>query len=147
MDEVLDAFEAATSLEDAATQQACSAASASDSLQSPSPPPGVENDVDIKHAPCASAAAAARLRHRIEHVQHVSGPAVAARFAALGVTAVPNPLHLLSDRHMVAARLGEERAGPECSFPFASLRGASANMAFSSDWCAGLLPFVTFVFF
>lgn len=74
------------------------------------------------------------LRHRIEHVQHISGADAAARLAGSGVYAVPNPLHLLSDCHMLLQRLGEERAGAGKAFAYQTMLQSGTSMAFGSDW-------------
>lgn len=62
------------------------------------------------HAP-GNATATPRPAHRIEHAQHISGPRTAARMAAAGVTATPNPMHLPADAPLLVSRLGAERAG------------------------------------
>jgi predicted amidohydrolase YtcJ len=90
-------------------------------------------------AAAAAAAGAQRsglnpLRHRIEHAQHISGPGAAQRLASSGVYAVPNPLHLLSDRHMMLARLGQERAAAGRAFAYRAMLEAGAPLAFGSDW-------------
>lgn len=73
-------------------------------------------------------------RHRIEHVQHISSPVVAHRFAKLGVLAVANPLHFLSDRLVMQDRLGTNRSSPQRSFAFGAMQNASVELSFASDW-------------
>jgi predicted amidohydrolase YtcJ len=75
-----------------------------------------------------------RAPHRIEHVQHISGPAAAARMAAAGVAVTPNPLHLLADVGVLQARLGAERAGAGRAYAFRTLVEAGVTAAFASDW-------------
>lgn len=66
----------------------------------------------------------AERRHRIEHVQHLSGPAAAAALAESGALAVVNPLHLLDDRDILLQRLGAERAGPGRALAYRTLQQA-----------------------
>ncbi|EFJ44615.1 hypothetical protein VOLCADRAFT_94988 [Volvox carteri f. nagariensis] len=74
-----------------------------------------------------------RLRLRIEHVQHLSGTSNTSSTLALsGLTAVPNPLHLLTDAPMLFPRLGRQRAAQ--AFALASLRRAGLRPALASDW-------------
>lgn len=80
------------------------------------------------------AAGSAQPPLRIEHAQHISGPAAAARMAQLGVAATPNPLHLLADAPLLERRLGSERAGPGCSYALRELLDAGVTAAFASDW-------------
>jgi hypothetical protein len=75
-----------------------------------------------------------RRAHRLEHVQHLSGPETARRLAAAGVAVTPNPLHLAADRAIAAARLGTERAGPGRTFAFKTLLQAGVTSGFGSDW-------------
>jgi predicted amidohydrolase YtcJ len=75
-----------------------------------------------------------RAPHRVEHAQHISGPAAASRMAAAGVAATPNPLHLLADVGVLQARLGAERAGAGRAYAFRTLLGAGVTAAFASDW-------------
>ena len=72
--------------------------------------------------------------HRIEHAQHISGPAAAARLAAAGVAVTPNPLHLLADAGILEARLGRERAGAGRTYALGTLLRASVTAALASDW-------------
>lgn len=72
--------------------------------------------------------------HRIEHAQHLSGPAAARRMAEAGVAVTPNPLHLLADRSILEARLGAARAGAGHTYAFGTLRQAGVTAAFGSDW-------------
>jgi predicted amidohydrolase YtcJ len=69
-------------------------------------------------------------RHRIEHAQIVR-PEDVARFAALGVVASVQPVHLSSD--MLIAR---ERLGARCasSYPWRAFRDAGVTLAFGSDF-------------
>ena len=75
-----------------------------------------------------------RAPHRIEHAQHISGPAAAERMAAAGVAATPNPLHLPADAGVLEARLGAERAGAGRTYAFRTLLEAGVTAAFASDW-------------
>jgi predicted amidohydrolase YtcJ len=75
-----------------------------------------------------------RAPHRIEHAQHISGAAAAARMAAAGVAVTPNPLHLLADVGVLEARLGAQRAGEGRTYAFRTLVEAGVTAAFASDW-------------
>lgn len=57
-------------------------------------------------------------RHRIEHVQHVSGSDAMLAFSQLQTVAVVNPLHLLSDMHIMTDRLGRQRGSAEHAFAY-----------------------------
>ena len=81
-----------------------------------------------------SSSSSSRLQHRIEHVQHISSPAAAARMAAAGLSGVPNPQHLLSDWPMLLPKLGFNRSGPDRAFAFKSLWGAGVVLGYASDW-------------
>lgn len=59
----------------------------------------------------------ARRKHRVEHVQHLSGPSALEALREAGVVAVTNPLHLLSDLDIIEAKLGQDRAKPGLAFP------------------------------
>ena len=60
-------------------------------------------------------------RHRVEHVQHLSGPDTMEVLREAGVVAVTNPLHLMSDLNIIEARLGKGRAKPDLAFPSKAL--------------------------
>lgn len=77
----------------------------------------------------ASAAAAAGLRLRVEHAQHLM-PADVARFASLGVIASHQPTHWSSDIPLVARLLGDRDLA---SYAWSALRDAGAVVAFGSD--------------
>lgn len=81
-----------------------------------------------------TAAQQAEHQHRIEHVQHISSAATAAKMASLGLSGVPNPQHLLTDRYMLVSKLGVERAGPERAFAYKTLSDAGVSLGFGSDW-------------
>jgi predicted amidohydrolase YtcJ len=74
------------------------------------------------------------VRHRVEHVQHISSSVTAAKLAVLGLHAVPNPQHLISDRAMLVRKLGHERAGPGRSHAYRTLATMGVSMGFASDW-------------
>eukprot|EP00879_Flechtneria_rotunda_P010028 GHRR01010484.1.p1 GENE.GHRR01010484.1~~GHRR01010484.1.p1 ORF type:complete len:723 (+),score=236.85 GHRR01010484.1:581-2749(+) len=74
------------------------------------------------------------INHRIEHVQHISNASAAARLASLGLIAVPNPQHLLTDKFMLLTKLGASRAGAGKAFAFKTLQDSKVVMGFSSDW-------------
>jgi predicted amidohydrolase YtcJ len=57
-------------------------------------------------------------RHRIEHVQHVSGPDAMSAFSQQQTVAVVNSLHLLSDMHIMTDRLGKQRGSAEHAFAY-----------------------------
>ncbi len=57
-------------------------------------------------------------RHRVEHVQHVSGPDAIAALSQQQTMAVVNPLHLLSDMHIMTDRLGKQRGSAEHAFAY-----------------------------
>lgn len=82
----------------------------------------------------AAAAGQQQQRHRVEHAQHLSSPAAAARLAAAGAVVTPNPLHLPADAGVLEARLGRQRAGPGRSYAFRTLAAAGVTAAFGSDW-------------
>ena len=69
----------------------------------------------------------ARLRHRIEHAQHLA-PEDIPRFA--GLIASVQPVHATSDRHTADRFLGERTA---TSFAWRSLLQAGAHLAFGTD--------------
>jgi predicted amidohydrolase YtcJ len=75
-----------------------------------------------------------RVQHRIEHMQHLSSPAAAAKAAALGVAGVPNPQHLLTDAAMLMPKLGAARSGPGRAFAYKTLVDAGVALGFGSDW-------------
>ena len=60
-------------------------------------------------------------RHRVEHVQHLSGPQALEALREADAVAVTNPLHLLSDLDIIEARLGKGRAKPDLAFPSKAL--------------------------
>lgn len=74
------------------------------------------------------------VQHRIEHVQHISGPVSAAKLAVLNLHAVPNPQHLISDRAMLLPKLGWERAGAGRTHAYNTLATMGVSMGFASDW-------------
>ena len=57
-------------------------------------------------------------RHRIEHAQHLLGVETIHRLSKQQAVAVVNPLHLLSDMHIMEDRLGKERVGPDRAFAY-----------------------------
>lgn len=73
--------------------------------------------------------------HRIEHAQHISGPAAVAQMAALGVAVTPNPLHLVADAGILEPRLGAARVAAG-AYAFRALcgGGGAAACGFASDW-------------
>ncbi|WP_426243076.1 amidohydrolase [Nocardioides sp. LHG3406-4] len=75
-----------------------------------------------------------RLRHRIEHAQHLDHAALTS-FAPLGVIASMQPTHCTDDMHMV------EDAVPAASlsYPWRSLIDTGATVAFGSDAPIGAL--------
>jgi predicted amidohydrolase YtcJ len=54
---------------------------------------------------------------------------VAAEFAALGATAVTNPLHLLDDRAAMLQRLGPTRSSAGRAFAFRTLHQVHEGLA------------------
>jgi predicted amidohydrolase YtcJ len=82
-----------------------------------------------------TAGAAPGVRHRIEHIEQVQDRDIP-RFAALGVTASMQPLHMESARadgsDEWATRLGPERTAR--AFRSQTLHAAGANLALGSDW-------------
>ena len=60
-------------------------------------------------------------RHRIEHAQHLSGAGAVAAFSQQQTVAVVNPLHLLSDMHIMTDRLGAERSADDRAFAYAAM--------------------------
>jgi len=77
-------------------------------------------------------------RFRIEHAQHLRQEDIP-RFAALGVIASMQPIHLVDD-----GRWAEKRVGPEVikgTYAFRSLLDSGAMLAFGSDWpVAPMIP-------
>ena len=77
-------------------------------------------------------------RFRIEHAQHLRQQDIP-RFAALGVIASMQPIHLVDD-----GRWAEKRVGPEViqgTYAFRSLLDSGASLAFGSDWpVAPMIP-------
>ena len=63
----------------------------------------------------------ARLPHRIEHAQHLSGSNATQLLSRLGLHAVTNPQHLLTDRGIMLEQLGAERSGHGRSFAYSSM--------------------------
>lgn len=57
-------------------------------------------------------------RHRIEHAQHLLGPDTVLRLSKQRAVAVVNPLHLLSDMHIMEDRLGKARTAPDRAFAY-----------------------------
>jgi hypothetical protein len=92
--------------------------------------------LDARAAAAAAAAGQGQRprRHRVEHAQHLSGPGAAARMAAVGAVATPNPLHLAADAVGMGARRGAERAGAGRSYAFRTLLAAGVRLAFATDW-------------
>ncbi len=70
-----------------------------------------------------------RLRHRIEHAQHLR-PADIAEFAGLGVIASMQPIHCTSDIELVETLL---RGHEVASYPWRTLLEAGVPLAFGSD--------------
>ncbi len=64
-------------------------------------------------------------RHRVEHAQHLSGVQAIENLAKGQHVVVSNPLHVLSDRHVLVERLGVQRATPTTSFAFGALQEVS----------------------
>lgn len=62
-----------------------------------------------------------RLPHRIEHAQHLSGSNATQLLSQLGLHAITNPQHLLTDRGIMLEQLGVERSGPGRSFAYSSM--------------------------
>lgn len=60
-------------------------------------------------------------RHRVEHAQHLSGAGTVAAFSQQQTVAVVNPLHLLSDMHIMTDRVGAERSGADRAFAYAAM--------------------------
>jgi predicted amidohydrolase YtcJ len=74
------------------------------------------------------------MQHRVEHVQHISSSVTAAKLAVLGLHAVPNPQHLISDRALLVRKLGQERAGAGRTHAYRTLATMGVSMGFASDW-------------
>ena len=64
---------------------------------------------------------ASHRRHRIEHAQHVSGPRAVAALGQQPTVAVVNPLHLLSDMHIMTDRLGGRRSAADRAFAYKAM--------------------------
>ena len=63
----------------------------------------------------------AKPRHRVEHVQHVSGPESLEAMREAGIVAVTNPLHLVPDLEVIQAALGDDRSRADLAFPSRAL--------------------------
>jgi len=87
--------------------------------------------LDIYEKVGRSRSAAAPVRFRIEHAQHLL-PGDIARFAALGVIASMQPLHKADDGRYAERAIGAVRC--RTSYAFRSLLDAGARVAFGSDW-------------
>lgn len=82
-----------------------------------------------ERAAATASASPRRLRHRIEHAQHLR-PADVAEFARLGVVASMQPIHCTSDAPLVGRMLaGRDLA----SYAWNSLRANGATVIFGSD--------------
>ena len=74
-------------------------------------------------------------QHRIEHAQHLAGAHVAAELAKGQHVVVSNPLHVLSDRDILANHLGQSRAIPSRSFAFKALeKVTSLHQVAATPW-------------
>ena len=72
-------------------------------------------------------------RHRIEHAQHLSGADAVAGYSQHQTVAVVNPLHLLSDMHIMTDRLGAERSEEDHAFAYAAmLKVGTKTLAWSA---------------
>ena len=78
-------------------------------------------------------------RHRIEHAQHLLGPDTLAAMAAQQTVAVVNPLHLLSDMHIMEERLGRDRIGPDRAFAYKAMLKVLLSHDFLMCGMAGAL--------
>lgn len=67
-------------------------------------------------------------RHRIEHAQHLSGAGAVATLSKQQTVAVVNPLHLLSDMHIMTDRLGRERSGADHAFAYQAMLKVRAKL-------------------
>lgn len=88
-------------------------------------------DAFARMASGSDGAAFTALRPRIEHAQVLTQDDVP-RFAALGVIASVQPVHVASDQRWAEARLGKERA--RYAYAFGSLSKARAHLCFGSDF-------------
>lgn len=81
-----------------------------------------------------------RVRHRIEHAQHLQVSDIA-RFAQLGVVASMQPLHKADDGRYAEKAIGKERLAG--SYAFRQLLDSGALLCFGSDWpVVSLNPFL-----
>ena len=76
-------------------------------------------------------------RHRIEHVQHLLGVETTHRLSKQQAVAVVNPLHLLSDMHIMEDRLGKGRVGPDRAFAYHDMLEVQPSLPLLN--CLGLL--------
>ena len=83
----------------------------------------------VLDAYAAVAAGGSRLRHRIEHAQHLL-PGDIRRIAALGVVASMQPTHCTSDIDLVERLLGDRTVA---SYAWRDVLNAGAPLAFGSD--------------
>ena len=73
------------------------------------------------HKQLPIAASQPRLPHRIEHAQHLSGSNSTELLSRLGLHAITNPQHLLTDRGIMQEQLGVKRSGHGRSFAYSSM--------------------------
>lgn len=69
-------------------------------------------------------------RHRVEHASVLDAETIES-FARLGISAVVQPINLRSERHWLAARVGDDRLSR--TYPFRRLLDAGVTVAGSSD--------------
>ena len=74
------------------------------------------------HGKLPAAASPPQLPHRIEHAQHLSGSNATQLLSRLGLHAVTNPQHLLTDRGIMLEQLGAERSRHGRSFAYSSMQ-------------------------
>jgi predicted amidohydrolase YtcJ len=70
-------------------------------------------------------------RMRIIHSQVLRGPAVAKRYAALGVIAEVQPYHAIDDMRWMEPRIGDRA---RWAYAFKTLHDAGVTLSFGSDW-------------
>jgi predicted amidohydrolase YtcJ len=70
-------------------------------------------------------------RMRIIHSQVLRGPAVAKRYAALGVIAEVQPYHAIDDMRWMEPRIGDRA---RWAYAFKTLHDAGVMLSFGSDW-------------
>lgn len=74
-------------------------------------------------------------RHRIEHAQHLLGAQTVSRLSKQQAVTVVNPLHLLSDMHIMEDRLGKARSGANRAFAYHDMLQVEFLLCYGDPVC------------